>query len=155
IVPLTGVPAPGGGGPGQGVPPSASNVPRINSSGVVNIANFQTTLTPGSVASIYGTNLAADATASSPLPNILGGACVTLNNLSVPLLLTSGGQINFQIPPGLAAGKYPLVIRSIDKKTASTSQQITVSKYSPAVMVDPQTGRAAIYHKKDGSLVTK
>jgi uncharacterized protein (TIGR03437 family) len=163
IVPIAGLPAlggPGQGGPGQGGPPAGgtalSNLPRVNTNGVVNIANLQPTLTPGSVASIFGTNLATDATyTSTPLPNILGGACVTVNNLPVPLLLTSAGQINFQIPPTLAAGKFPLVIRSIDKKTASASQQITVSKYSPAVMIDPATGQASVYHKKDGSLVTK
>jgi uncharacterized protein (TIGR03437 family) len=128
----------------------------VNPNGVVNIANYQPTVTPGGVVSIFGTNLATDDTYSStPLPKILGGACITLNNQPMPLLLTSAGQINFQIPPDLAAGKYPLVIRSIDKKVASASQQITVSKYAPAVMIDPATGLASIYHKKDGKLVTK
>ena len=156
IVPLAGLPAQGGPGQGGGGGTALGNVPRVNQNGVVNIANYQPTLTPGSVVSILGTNLATDATyTSTTLPNILGGACVTLNNLPVPLLLTSAGQINFQIPPTLAAGKYPLVIRSIDKKTASASQQITVSKYAPAVMIDPETGLASIYHKKDGKLVTK
>jgi uncharacterized protein (TIGR03437 family) len=163
ISPLTVVAqgGPGQGGPGGGAFPGGggtalSNLPQVNQNGVVNVANYQTTLTPASVASVFGSNLASDATApSTPLPNILGGACVTLNNSPVPLLLTSAGQINFQIPADLAAGKYPLVIRSIDKKAASFSQTITVSKYAPAVMVDPKTGLASIYHKKDGSLVTK
>ena len=34
-----------------------------------------------------------------PLPTILGGACVTLNNQPSPLLMNSAGQINAQIPP--------------------------------------------------------
>src|SRR5205814_181679 len=59
-----------------------------------------------------------------------------------------------QIPPGLAPGKYPLVVRSIDKHAVSAAQTITVSKYAPAVMIDTSTGLAAIYHK-DGRLVTK
>ena len=70
----------------------------------------------------------------------MGGVCVTLNNQPVPLLLTSAGQINLQIPPSLAAGKYPLVVRSITNNTASFSQTVTVSKYSPAVQVDPSSG---------------
>src|SRR5262249_27250041 len=108
------------------------------------------------IAAVFGTNLASDQTSDTmPLPYVMGGVCVTLNNVSAPLMMTSGNQINFQIPPDLAAGKYPLVVRSIDKKTASASQQITVSKYAPAVMVDPATGQAAIYHKKDGRPVTK
>ena len=144
------------GGPGGGGPPTAASLPRVNSNGIVSIANYQTALSSGSVASIFGTNLAsADTSSSTPLPYILGGVCVTLNNQPMPLILTSAGQINFQIPPELAAGKYPLVIRSIDKKVASAAQTITVSKYAPAVMVDPNTGQAKIYHKDGGNLVTK
>ncbi len=118
------------------------------------MANFQTALAPDSVASIMGTNLASpDQYSSTPLPHVLGGVCVTLNNAPLPLLLTSAGQINVEIPPTLAAGKYPLVVRSIANNTESASQTVTISKYAPAVMVDPNTGLAAIY-QKDGSQVT-
>src|SRR5439155_26086531 len=86
--------------------------PQVNQNGVVSIANYQPGLAPGSVASIFGTNLASESTAdSTPLPNLLGGSCVTLNNQALPLILTSAKQINVQIPPGLAPGKYPLVVR--------------------------------------------
>jgi len=119
------------------------------------MANYQTTLAPDSVAAIYGTNLASTATYSStPLTNIMGGVCVTLNNSPLPLLLTSASQINVQIPPTLVAGKYPLLVRSIANHTASSSQTVTVSKYAPAVMVDPATGAASIYHA-NGRAVTK
>ena len=45
---------------------------------------------------------------------MLGGACVTLNNSPLPLLAASPGQINAQVPPTLAVGRYPLVVRSTD-----------------------------------------
>jgi uncharacterized protein (TIGR03437 family) len=157
IVPLPSVPQ-GGGGPGSfgggdGARVS-SNTPLINQNGIVNTANYQSTVTPDSIVSIYGTNLASSATSSAnPLPEVLGGVCVTLNNQPLPLLLTSAGQINVQIPPALAAGKYPLVVRSIQNQAASFSQTVNVSKYAPAVDVDPTTGQASIYHD-DGSLVT-
>ena len=157
MVPLSGLPqgGPGPFGGGGPVPGFLSNTPRVNSNGIVNIANYQNTVTPGSVVSIFGTNLASSATpAASPLPEILGGVCVTLNNQPLPLLLTSANQINVEIPPTLAAGKYPLVVRSIDNKAASFAQTVTVSKYAPAVMVDPNTGQASIYFS-DGSPVTK
>ena len=134
MAPVPNLPAPGG--PGPGGPPGlgggflAANLPRINANGVVSIANYQPSFAPGSVASIFGTNLASDGTpASTPLPNILGGSCVTLNNQAVPLVLTSAGQINFQIPPGLAAGKYPLVVRSIDNKAAIQPPPISHSSH--------------------------
>jgi uncharacterized protein (TIGR03437 family) len=67
-------------------------------------------------------------------------------------MMSSAGQINFQIPPSLAAGKYPLVVRSIANQAASSSTTVTVAKYAPAVILTDD-GHAAIYHS-DGSLVT-
>lgn len=140
------------------VPMEAASVagrPQVNQNGVVNIASYQPNLASGSLVSIFGRNLAASATAPAPpLPTLLGGACVTLNNQALPLVLASPEQVNVQIPPELAAGRYPLVVRSADKKAASPAQSVSVSKYAPAVFVDPQTGQAAIYHQ-DGAPVTK
>jgi uncharacterized protein (TIGR03437 family) len=121
--------------------------------GVVNLANLGTSLAGNEMAAVYGTNLASAATApTSGLPLILGGTCVTLNNVAVPLEMSSGGQINFQTPPGLAAGKYPLVVRSISNQAATSSTSVTIAKYAPAVMMTSD-GQASIYHS-DGSLVT-
>jgi uncharacterized protein (TIGR03437 family) len=153
--PPTGGPGGGGGGGFAGLAAALlANTPLINQNGIVNTANYQATVAPDSIVSIYGTNLGSSATYSStPLPDLMGGVCVTLNNQPAPLLLTSSGQINLQVPPTLAAGKYPLVIRSITNNTASFSQTVTVSKYSPAVAVDPNSNQASIYHS-DGTFVT-
>jgi len=88
------------------------------------------------------------------LPIMLGGTCVTLNNTAIPLFVTTPTQINAQIPPELAAGTYALVVRSVTNKAAALQQNITVSKYAPAVFVDPVSNQAAILHS-DGSYVTK
>jgi len=129
--------------------------PTINRNGVVNMASYTTSVAPGGLISIFGQAMASSATASlTPLPNLLGGSCVTVNNRPLPLLMTTPTQINAQLPPDLAAGRYTLVIRAADRKTASASYALTVSKYAPAVFVDPVTGQAAIYHP-DGSPVTK
>ena len=133
----------------------AAERPQIARNGVVNLASYETALSPGSLASIFGSNLGASEVASgTPLPTILGGVCVTLNNRPLPLLMTSPGQINVQIPPDLAPNRYPLVIRSIDKKLSTAPQQVALTKYSPAVFVDGQSGQAAIFHQ-DGRPVTK
>ncbi len=129
--------------------------PTINRNGVVNMASYTTSVAPGGLISIFGQAMADPATASAtPLPSVLGGSCVTVNNRPLPLLMTSPTQINAQLPPDLTAGRYTLVIRSVDRKTASASYSLTVSRYAPAVFVDPVTGQAAIYHP-DGSPVTK
>jgi uncharacterized protein (TIGR03437 family) len=135
------------------VPLAPSGVaPQTTNAGIVNIANFQSRIAPGGLIAIFGKNLAASATASAPLPSVLGGTCVTLNNAPIPLMASSAGQINAQVPFTLAAGNYPLVIRAVANQTASTSVNVAVSKYAPAVFVDSQ-GPAIFHH--DGKRVTK
>ena len=86
------------------------------------------------------------------MPTLLGGTCVTLNNAPLPLLATSAGQINAQLPPTLAAGRYPLVVRSITSGAASGTSTITVAKVAPAIFMDSQG--AVILHA-DGNRVDK
>lgn len=140
IIPLTPIPA--------------SGRPAVARGGAVNLASYQSAVAVNGLLSIFGTNLGSTAQASStPLPDILGGTCVTLNNIPLPLFVVSPGQINAQIPPNFAAGSFPLVVRSIANNTPSASTSITVSKTAPAVFTDG-SGNALIYHS-DGSLVTK
>jgi uncharacterized protein (TIGR03437 family) len=135
--------------------PAAADRPQVNRDGVVNIASFVPGLAPGSLASIFGRNLAEAATVdSTPLPTVLGGVCVTLGARPLPLLMTSPQQINAQIPPELAAGRFQMVVRSIEHRIAAAAQQLTLAKYAPAVFVDPATKQAAIFHE-DGRPVNK
>ena len=139
IIPLTTVPT--------------AQKPVVSRGGAVNLASYQSAVAVNGLLSIFGSNLGSSAQAATvPLPTTLGGTCVTLNNVPLPLFLMSSGQINAQIPPNLAAGTYPLVIHSIANLVASTSQNITVSKVAPAVFVDG-AGNALLYHA-DGSQVT-
>ena len=136
--------------------PNPATAPRVSNNGVVNTASFQSTMAGGGLVSIFGQNLAATDAApgsASQLPYILGGTCVTLNNQALPLLMSSPGQVNAQIPPGMAAGRYPLVVRSIEKLVTSPTSLATVSKYAPAVFVGT-TGQPAIFHA-DGRPVNK
>jgi uncharacterized protein (TIGR03437 family) len=135
-------------------PIAPSDRPVVSQNGVVSIANLQPSLAPGNLAAINGKNLASSGTSGSgSLPTVLGGSCVTLNNVPLPLIATSDGQVNVQIPVELAAGTYPLVVRSIDRQAASLTSSVKLAKVAPAVFVD-NNGQASIYHS-DGSLVTK
>ena len=71
--------------------------PRITA--IVNSANYKTDIASGGLVSIFGENLSeVEASASgTPLPTSLGGACVTANGLSLPLLYVSDNQINAQM----------------------------------------------------------
>jgi uncharacterized protein (TIGR03437 family) len=120
----------------------------------VSLGDYTTAVAAGGLVTIFGKNLGTSAaSATPPLPTLLSGTCVTLNNQPLPLAYVTSGQINAQIPPSLAAGKYPLVIRSIANGIASASSTMTVSKYAPAVLMG-DGGQAAILHA-DGSFVTK
>jgi uncharacterized protein (TIGR03437 family) len=124
--------------------------PSVNPGGIVSLADFTPALATGGLLTIFGKNLGTTQTATPPLPTLLGGMCVTLNNTPIPLELTSAGQINAQVPVTLAAGKYPLVLRSIANQAESASTTVTIAKYAPAVLMSGT--QASIVHA-DGTYV--
>jgi len=87
----------------------------LNAQAVINAvtdaASFSPRVTPGALATIFGSNLTintAQAT-SFPLPMTLGGASVyasqsSQNSIRAPLVYASATQINFQVPSGLTPG---------------------------------------------------
>ncbi|HXK06536.1 MAG TPA: hypothetical protein VMS37_29335 [Verrucomicrobiae bacterium] len=94
--------------------------------GIVNSADGTTKFGPGSFITITGTNLASPATADTiPPPTVLGGSCVTFGDIAVPLLVTSSGQIQAQIPDTLAPGTQVVEVRSL--ATAQDSDPVTVT----------------------------
>ncbi len=80
--------------------------PVISPGGVVNAASYVTGgltgrgLAGGSIASIFGSNLASSEQVASgfPLPTTLAGTSVTLNGVSLPIFYVSPRQINVQLP---------------------------------------------------------
>lgn len=137
--------------PGQ----AGANMIQVSQNGVVNAVSYQKTIAPGGAVSIFGQNLASAATASSvPLPTVLGGVCVTLDNVALPLFMTSSGQINVQIPPSTKTGTHTLVVRSPERHTSGSQVSITVQKYAPAVFINAQTGQAAVF-RENGIPISK
>jgi uncharacterized protein (TIGR03437 family) len=136
------------------VQPAVTDRPQVPAAGIVNVGSYTASAAPNSLISIFGQNLGASASATAtPLPLTLGGTCVTINNSPIPLLMTSPGQINAQIPPELAAGRYSLLVRSIDRKISSQAVQVTVARYAPAVLADSSTKRAYVF-RPNGEPVT-
>jgi DNA-binding beta-propeller fold protein YncE len=94
--------------------------------GIVNSADGTPNFKPGSFITINGKNLAASATADViPPPTVLGGSCVTFGDIAVPLLVTSNGQIQAQVPDTLPAGTHVVEVRSL--ATAQDSDPVTVT----------------------------
>jgi len=86
------------------------------------------TMQPGAFVTINGSNLASAGTAAQiPPPTVLGGTCVTLSGVAIPLLTTASGQIVAQLPATLTAGPYVLQVHSLSTGQQSDTRMVTVS----------------------------
>jgi DNA-binding beta-propeller fold protein YncE len=93
---------------------------------VVNSSSAGAAITPGSFVTITGKNLAATGVASTlPPPTVLGGSCVTFGDIALPLLSTSSGQIQAQVPVTMLPGTQVVEVRSL--ATAQDSAPVVVT----------------------------
>lgn len=118
---------------GLSVVPLTSSVssaqPQIASSGGVMNANGTSTFEAGSFIVVNGTNLASTATANTlPAPTVLGGSCVLIDDVAMPLLTASPTQIGAQIPAGTLAGVNVVEVRSLSTAQRSTPVVVTVQE---------------------------
>jgi len=97
----------------------AVGTPVISTGGVVNAASYvpNASVTPGSIGSIFGVRLAANATSATtvPLTATLDGTQVLLNGSvtpAVPLFYVSPTQINFEMPVEATASTATLTVVS-------------------------------------------
>jgi beta-glucosidase len=90
--------------------PIQTTTPVIAPGRVLNVASYLGAISPGSLAAVYGNNLADGVhTTQQPdgsFPSSAAGVTVSVNGVNAPLIYVSPTQINFQIPwetaPGLA-----------------------------------------------------
>jgi len=94
---------------------------------VLNAGDRTATLRAGSFVTVNGSALADAATASVPAPTVLGGSCVTFNDVTLPLFATSSGQIQAQIPANVVMGSNVVVVRSLATGQASDPVVVTVA----------------------------
>lgn len=108
--------------------------PIIGQGGIISAAGIQQSVAPGSVISIYGSNLAgatAGATAV-PLPTTLSGVSVQVNGVAVPLFFVSSGQINAQVPYEATLGEAVVVVTS--NGAVSPGAPLLISATAPGVL---------------------
>ena len=127
-----------------------AQMPLVNAGGVVNAASFVAPVAPGSLVSIFGSNLAPQTAQATtiPLPTSLAGVSVTFNGLSAPLVYAAAGQINAQIPFEVASSSSVTVVVN-NNGVLSAPQTVDVSPYAPGVFA--LAGYAVAIHS-DGSL---
>ena len=107
----------------------SNTIPTLNNQQpIVNASNGSLVLQAGAFVTINGQNLAANAAPSGlTAPTRLGGSCVTLSDIAIPLLRTSPTQIQAQLPPDLRPGVYVAQVRSIANAQQSTPVVVTVA----------------------------
>jgi uncharacterized protein (TIGR03437 family) len=117
-------------------------------------ASASAPVSPGTLADIYGTNLAAAPATTSGLPlgAALGNVQVTVNGTPAPLYYVSPGQVDFQIPYSIAPG--PALVQVSSNGTAGGSAGITVQQAAPGILtwVDGAGNTRAIAQNQDYSL---
>jgi uncharacterized protein (TIGR03437 family) len=104
---------------------------------VSNGASFQSAVSPGSIVTLFGSNLVTGSSATAPatpLPTSLGGNKVLINGSAAPLFFAGPQQINFQLPYGLAAGTATAVVQADNVSSAPFS--FKVSTASPGIFLN-------------------
>lgn len=91
---------------------------------------------PGSLFSIYGSDLAANQGQFTgfPMPTTLAQASVTVNNEAVPLYYVEGGLINAQMPWDVTPGLATLVVKNGSNVSNSVAINISATP-APAVFI--------------------
>jgi uncharacterized protein (TIGR03437 family) len=137
-----------------------SQTPVVAAGGVLNAASNDKAgqVAPGSLISIFGTDLAStlEQSGSIPLSSALSGVSVKINGITAPLLFVSSGQINEQLPwqvlpvlaPGSSGAAQVVVTRN---NVASAPVSLPVTAASPGIFTTQfGVGQAIAYGNSDG-----
>jgi len=147
---------PPGSGARIAAEPVIGEVPAAAAAGLVSAANPMpgSAISPGSLASLYGTNLSnAKLLAGAPLPFLLGGTSITVDNVAAPLFYVSPLQVNFQVPL-LSIVKPTQVPLRITQGESFTTLTVTLQPYAPALFTTngQGSGQAAAMISNTSSL---
>ena len=133
-----------------------AQVPAITAGGVLNGASFTKgqAVAPGSLVSIFGSNLASSLLQGDtvPLSTGLGGTSATFNGTPAGLYFVSQGQINAQIPWDipLSTGSVNMVVTAPGGTSSNFS--VPVAGLSPGIFSIPPGAGYAIAINADGSV---
>jgi uncharacterized protein (TIGR03437 family) len=133
---------------------TAGNTPTLTAGGVVHAASAAggVPIAPGSLITIYGSNL-ADVTGQAstlPLPQMQNGTQVWMGNQALPILYTSSGQLNVQVPFNTPVDtQYQISVQR--DNSLSVPEQLVVAAAQPGVFAVNQQGNGqGVIFKSDG-----
>jgi uncharacterized protein (TIGR03437 family) len=132
-------------------------VPFIAPAGVQNAAAStpSSKVAPGSIIAIYGQSLAPSLEVGpvNPLQQAINGVTVSVNDMILPLLFVSPGQINAQVPWELPDGNYTMEIHSLGQPDVTGT--FSVARNAPGLFTQTVDSiQYAIAFHDDGSLIT-
>jgi uncharacterized protein (TIGR03437 family) len=109
-------------------------VPAIYQGGVVNGASFTAPVVAGSIATVFGQNLAYGQQQAffTPLPTTLAGASFQVSGQAIPLFYASSNQVNIQVPWELA-GQTTAQISGQVGVTPIPGQTFVLAATAPAI----------------------
>jgi uncharacterized protein (TIGR03437 family) len=119
---------------------------------VTNAASYTGVVSPGSLATLFGTGFASQPgqPTSLPLPGDLAGVSVSINGFYSPMLYADSGQINFQVPFEARAGTATLLVRS--PLGMSVEYPLNVDAAAPGIF--QWDGNRAVATDAAGTLLT-
>ena len=100
--------------------------PAFRAAGIVNAASFEVGLTPGGIATIFGSNLERSK--------------VTINQLPATMLYTSANQLNF-VTPQSANGSASVIVAN---RIASSTVEANLVAVQPGIFFDAGSGYGAV-----------
>jgi uncharacterized protein (TIGR03437 family) len=117
--------------------------PIVTAGGVVHAAGFATggLVAPGTLITIKGDHLADGTTTSQilPLPFLQDGTQVFLGDKPMPLLYTSDGQLNVQVPFDVpVSGQYQVTVQR--DAVASVPESLVMSMAQPGIFTANENG---------------
>jgi uncharacterized protein (TIGR03437 family) len=124
-------------------------LPVVSTNAVVNAASFATQISPGALATVFGSNFAlTNAGAPAPLPTSLGGVSVTVNGQLAPVLYVTPTQVNFQVPWEVALGPATITVAV----NGGASNAVTVNVLGAAPGLFSSSSGQAIVQNSDYTL---
>jgi len=130
------------GGGSSATIPVAGTAPAINTAGVVNGASFVSPVAAGSIAAVFGTNLAImqeSSNAPTPLPNDLEQTYVTIGSQYAPLYFAKFTQVNLQIPWELAGQTQTSIVANVGGVVSNTLT-VPLAPFAPGIFAVDSTG---------------
>jgi uncharacterized protein (TIGR03437 family) len=107
--------------------------PAFAGTSIVNAASFIPGITPGSIATVFGTNLAGAS---------LDTLEVTVAGRPAQVFYADSGQLNFLVPDGIAASAADVIVKTSAGTSAAGS--VPVIRIAPGIFFDTATGFGAV-----------